>query len=128
MLKSLHQSAAVQIVTPKHPRWLISDMMVMPDYNDTDMADTLICYSCRPNDFSNIKGTPVNVHYPLRVKDNLEDGICGRPTVDLSLVFMLNIIGLDLKHAGNLKVFALPNIVPWRHKDNFSNSERTEIF
>lgn len=64
---------------------VISNMIVMPDYNETDMTDALTCYTRRNKDFAtgaSIQGTSFHNMFPLRVIDNLVDGIFARQTND----------------------------------------------
>lgn len=63
----------------------ISDMIVMPDYNETDMNDALMCYTRRPKDLAtgaSIQASSIHASFPLRVEGNLVDGIYDRQTMD----------------------------------------------
>ncbi|KAK3866895.1 hypothetical protein Pcinc_027605 [Petrolisthes cinctipes] len=61
--------------TPTH--CLISNIIVMPTYQETNLADALTCHTTRPKDLAthaNITGGKQDMLYPLRVKENLLDG------------------------------------------------------
>lgn len=57
---------------------LVSDIIVTSAYVETDVTDALTCYTRRHKDFAagaSIEGSPSSPSYPLRVKENLVDGI-----------------------------------------------------
>ncbi|KAK3895898.1 hypothetical protein Pcinc_000398 [Petrolisthes cinctipes] len=61
--------------TPTH--CLISNIIVMPTYQETNMADVLTCHTTRPKDLAthaNITAGKQDMTFPQRVKENLLDG------------------------------------------------------
>ncbi|KAK3891289.1 hypothetical protein Pcinc_004804 [Petrolisthes cinctipes] len=61
--------------TPTH--CLISNITVMPTYQETNLADALTCHTTRPKDlatYANITAGKQYMSDPLRVKENLLDG------------------------------------------------------
>lgn len=64
----------------------MSNMIVMPGYAETNMADALACYTRRHKDYATgavIQGTVHNPLDPLRVIENLVDGIYDVNTRDM---------------------------------------------
>ncbi|KAK3884780.1 hypothetical protein Pcinc_010966 [Petrolisthes cinctipes] len=62
--------------TPTH--CLVSNIIVMPTYQETDMTDVLTCHTKRPKDLAtnaNITAGRQSMTYQLRVKENLVDGL-----------------------------------------------------
>ncbi|KAK3860872.1 hypothetical protein Pcinc_033107 [Petrolisthes cinctipes] len=62
--------------TPTH--CLVSNIFVMPNYQETNMADALTCHTTRPKDLATnaiITAGTQHPSFPLRVKENLIDGI-----------------------------------------------------
>ncbi|KAK3860871.1 hypothetical protein Pcinc_033106 [Petrolisthes cinctipes] len=61
--------------TPTH--CLVSNIFVMPNYQETNMADALTCHTTRPTDLATnaiITAGTQHSWFPLRVKENLIDG------------------------------------------------------
>ncbi|KAK3878122.1 hypothetical protein Pcinc_010296 [Petrolisthes cinctipes] len=61
--------------TPTH--CLVSNIIVMPTYQETNMGDVLTCHTTRPKDLATNTNITAGKHYvpnPLRVKENLVDG------------------------------------------------------
>lgn len=60
-------------------RCTISDLIIMPTFNETGKSDAIICYTTRPKDlaaYSKITGGKHNeTHYPDYTYDTLVDGI-----------------------------------------------------
>lgn len=70
---------------------LFSDMFVMPTYVETNMDDSLTCYTKRHRDLAtgaSIKGSAINSGFPQRIVVNLVDGIFDRQ--NLLLCYMTN--------------------------------------
>lgn len=65
---------------------LLSDMYVMPTYRETNLGDTIMCNTRRHYDFAtgafSITASPSDLRVPLRVKENLIDGIYDRKTLN----------------------------------------------
>ncbi|KAK3892170.1 hypothetical protein Pcinc_003981 [Petrolisthes cinctipes] len=62
--------------TPTH--CLVSNIIVMPTYQETNMADVLTCHTTRPKDLATnaiITAGTQHMSYQLRVKENLVDGL-----------------------------------------------------
>lgn len=86
--------AAACTVDPRCQMWcqgasseecLVSDMVVTSAYVEADLADATACYTRRLKDFvvgASIEGSPVHPNSPLRVKENLIDGIFNQDNND----------------------------------------------
>ncbi|XP_047476161.1 uncharacterized protein LOC125029996 [Penaeus chinensis] len=86
-LSDLIRCAAACTVDPQCQMWcqgasseecLVSDMVVASAYVEADLADAIACYTRRLKDLvvgASIEGSPVHPKFPLRVKENLIDGI-----------------------------------------------------
>ena len=97
---------------------LFFDMFVVPGYQETNIVDALHCYTRNLKDYAvgaTIEGASVNSDFPLRVKENLIDGIYDFGVMDecyLSSDYSDPFFKLDLgseKPIKHIKMLLQPN-------------------